>query len=308
MRTSRNILLIRPQNFGYNTETAESNEFQKTTDAENKELAKQEALVEFDRFAEALYSKGVNIRVFEDTEMPQKPDAVFPNNWVSFHSDGTVVLYPMCAENRRSERRMDIVDTLGQEFRIDKIIDLSHFENDNRFLESTGSIVFDHNSKTSYACLSPRTDKELFTDISQNLDYQPVSFSAVNENGKEIYHTNVMMCIGPGFAVVCLESIKDANERTEVVETLKKRGLEIVDISFEQMNRFAGNMLAVSGENGKIFLVLSTNALGSFSSEQKTTLEKYCELLPVSIPTIEYHGGGGVRCMMAEVFLPFINK
>ncbi len=305
---AQTIFLIRPTSFRYNPETAQTNEFQKTTATETEELIKQQALTEFDQFAETLFSKGVNIRVFEDTEMPPKPDAVFPNNWVSFHSDGTVILYPMCAVNRRSERRMDIIETLGQEFCIEKIIDLSHFENEGRFLEGTGSIVFDHKGKTAFACISPRTDAKLFSEISQTLGYLPISFRATDENRKEIYHTNVMMCIGPGFAVVCLESIKDANERTEVVETLKKRGLEIVDISFEQMNRFAGNMLAVSGENGKIFLVLSTNALGSFSSEQKTTLEKYCELLPVSIPTIETHGGGGARCMMAEIFLPELNR
>lgn len=304
MSSATTILLIRPKNFRYNAETAETNEFQKTTEAENEELVKEKALAEFDQFAEALCSKGVNIRVFEDTEFPEKPDSIFPNNWVSFHADGTVVLYPMCAGNRRSERRMDIIEALATEFQIVKTIDLSHFENEGRFLEGTGSIVFDHANKITYACLSPRTDAALFADVSETLGYQAITFHAVDANGNAIYHTNVMMCIGPGFAVVCLESIKDENERTSVVETLKKGGLEVVDITFEQMNRFAGNMLAVSGEKGKTFLVLSTNALGSFTNEQKTTLEKYCELLPVSIPTIEAHGGGGARCMMAEVFLP----
>lgn len=304
MKLARNILLIRPQNFGYNLETAESNKFQNMTAGEDADSIKEFALTEFDQFAEALQSKGVNIRVFEDTEFPQKPDAIFPNNWVSFHADGTVILYSMCAGNRRSERRMDIIETLGTEFQIAKTIDLSHFENETRFLEGTGSIVFDHASKTAYACISPRTDAGLFTDVSETLGYRPISFHAADENGRAIYHTNVMMCIGPGFAVACLESINDENERITVTAMLKKGGLEIVDIDFEQMNRFAGNMLAVSGENGKTFLVLSTNPLGSFTSEQKSTLEKYCELLPVSIPTIETYGGGGARCMMAEVFLP----
>jgi len=306
VQSTRNVLLIRSQNFGYNLETAESNKFQNHTADEDARAIKELALMEFDQFAEDMHSKGINIRVVEDTDFPQKPDAVFPNNWVSFHGDGTIILYPMCAENRRSERRMDIIESLKSEFRIEKIVDLSLFENEGRFLEGTGSLVFDHANKTAYACISPRTDAELFANISQTLGYQPISFHAVDANGRAIYHTNVMMCVGPGFAVVCLKSIKDESEKTTVIETLKKGGLEIVDILFEQMNRFAGNMLSVSGENGKTFLVLSTNALGSFTNEQKATLEKYCELLPVSIPTIETHGGGGARCMIAEVFLPAI--
>ncbi|MFN0280074.1 MAG: citrulline utilization hydrolase CtlX [Pyrinomonadaceae bacterium] len=306
MQSARNILLIRPQNFGYNSETAESNEFQNRSDADESAI-KQMALAEFDGFAETLRSKGFGVFVFDDTDEPAKPDAVFPNNWVSFHVDGTVILYPMCAESRRSERRMDIVETLGKEFRVEKIIDLSHYENENRFLEGTGSIVFDHINKTAYACISARTDAELFAEVSQALGYEPVSFHAVDANGRAIYHTNVMMCIGPGFAVICLASIKDEEERSRVFEALRSGGSEIVEISFEQMNHFAGNMLAVSGENAKTFLVLSTRALASFAKEQITTLEKYCELLPVSIPTIEKYGGGGARCMMAEVFLPF-NK
>lgn len=302
--SARNILLIRPQNFGYNPETAESNEFQHKTDDVDVIYVTELALAECDLFAETLHSKGINIRVFEDTEMPQKDDAVFPNNWVSFHADGTVILYPMCATTRRSERRMDIIETLGQEFLVEKIIDLSHFENEGRFLEGTGSMVFDHASKTAYACISPRTDAGLFAEVSETLGYRPISFHATDANGSAIYHTNVMMCIGAGFAVICLESIKDQEEKTQVIEALNEGGLEIVDISFEQMNRFAGNMLAVSGDDEKTFLVLSTNALDSLAKEQVTTLEQYCELLPVSIPTIERVGGGGARCMMAEIFLP----
>lgn len=301
---ARTLLLIRPAAFRFNPETAKTNKFQNTTNIPDEELIKQKALAEFDQFAEALNANGVNIRVIEDTEFPQKPDAVFPNNWVSFHADGTVILYPMCAANRRSERRMDIIETLGKEFRIEKTLDLSPFENENRFLEGTGSIVFDHANKTVYACISPRTDENLFVEVSQTLGYRPVTFHAVDANGNAIYHTNVMMCIGPGFAVVCLESINDPEEKAKVIGSLEAGGLEIVDINFEQMNRFAGNMLAVSGKKGNDFLVLSINALDSFTDEQKTTLEKYCELLPISIPTIERYGGGGARCMMAEVFLP----
>ena len=248
------------------------------------------------------------IRVVEDTDLPRKPDAIFPNNWVSFHEDGTVVLYPMCAENRRSERRMEIIEALGTEFRIEKIVDLSHFENEGRFLEGTGSIMFDHENKIAYACLSPRTDAALFDEVSQTLGYTPISFRAVDAKGRAIYHTNVMMCIGVGFAVICLESIENAEEKETVVESLKRSGLEIIDISFEQMNKFAGNMLEVSGKNGKVFLVQSQRAFDSLRKEQIAVLEKYCELLPIPIPTIETIGGGSARCMMAEIFLPDVKR
>ncbi len=308
MQTARNILLIRPENFGYNVETAASNEFQNKTADQDENLIKQLTLAEFDQFAEALYSKGIKIRVVEDTDLPRKPDAIFPNNWVSFHEDGTVVLYPICAENRRSERRMEIIEALGTEFRIEKIIDLSHFENENRFLEGTGSIVFDHANKIAYASLSPRTDEELFTEIARTLGYAPMSFRAVDINGRAIYHTNVMMCIGVGFAVICLESIENAAEKEEVIGSLKRNGLETIDISFEQMNKFAGNMLTVAGENGKVFLVQSQSAFDSLRKEQIADLEKYCELLPIPIPTIEKIGGGSARCMMAELFLPELNR
>lgn len=307
-QSARNILLVRPQNFGYNSETAKSNEFQNKSQDADENAIKQKALAEFDRFAQTLYSKGVNIRVFEDTEFPQKPDAIFPNNWVSFHEDGTVILYPMQAQNRRSERRMDIIETLGQEFHVEKIVDLSHFEKENRFLEGTGSIVFDHSNKTAYACLSARTDAELLNEVSEILGYTPLTFQALDADGKAIYHTNVMMCIGPGFAAMCLESIGNAAERATVIESLKNGGIEIIDISFEQMNRFTGNMLAVTNSDGKVFLVLSKNALDSLNKEQIAILESYGELLPVAIPTIEHYGGGGVRCMMAEVFLPTLQK
>ncbi len=308
MLPTQNILLIRPQNFRYNAETAASNEFQsKPTDEEENNI-KQLALTEFDMFAEILRSKGVNVLVFEDTNEPEKPDAVFPNNWVSFHADGTVILYPMCADNRRNERRADIIESLRQEFRIEKIVDLSHFEKENRFLEGTGSMIFDHANKTAYACISPRTDAGLFAEVSQTLGYRPISFHATDANGKTIYHTNVMMCIGPGFAVICLESTENADEKKTVIESLKNGGLEIIDISLEQIKHFAGNMLTVSGNDGKKHLVLSTNALDSLTKAQVTTLEQYCELLPVAIWTIERAGGGGARCMMAEVFLPSINR
>ena len=292
MQAANAILLIRPHNFGYNAETATSNVFQKKTEIREDEHVKQLALAEFDRFAKILRTKGVKVFAFDDTDEPVRPDAVFPNNWVSFHPDGTVVLYPMCAASRRSERRTDILEMLGQEFLIENVIDISHFENENSFLEGTGSIVFDHVSKTAFACLSPRTDKTLFTEAAKTLGYSPVSFRAVDAERRAIYHTNVMMCVGIGFAVICLESIEDGEEKEMVIGSFQSSGLEIIEIDLDQMNSFAGNILTVTGANGKIFAVLSQSAFDALRQEQISSLEKYSELLPIPIPTIERIGGG----------------
>jgi hypothetical protein len=299
MQITNNILLVRPANFGYNSETAASNAFQNKV-SESNDTTTQQVLAEFDAFVATLQSKGVNTIVIEDTASPIKPDAIFPNNWVTFHPDGTVILYPMCAPNRRPERRMDIIDTLKQNFNVTNIINLSVHEQQNRFLEGTGSIVFDHPNKTAYACLSPRTDKELFIDVCNRLHYKAVYFYANDKTGKEIYHTNVMMCIGEKFTVICLNSITDATERKQVSNSLATTGHTIIDIDFEQMNHFAGNMLAI----GNNILGLSQSAFNSLTAAQKQTIEQFSELVPLSIPTIETIGGGSARCMMAEVFLP----
>ncbi len=303
-QTTRNILLVRPANFGFNAETALSNAFQNTAAAVDTEDLSEEAIKEFDRFAELLNVKGVNVYVAQDTDEPIKPDAVFPNNWVSFHPDGTVVLYPMCTENRRIERRRDILDGLRDDFEINKIVDFSFYEKENKFLEGTGSIVFDHKKKTAYACISVRTNQEVFLALCKFIQYKPVFFYALDQQGKEIYHTNVMMCIAQGFTVICLESIADKDERAMVVNSLEKAGHEIVDISYEQMNNFAGNMLAVHTRNNKKLLVLSQSAYDSLTKKQKMQIEQYAELLPQEIKTIETIGGGSARCMMAELFLP----
>ena len=297
-QSTNNILLIRPVNFGFNPETAASNAFQK-----QQPFDKEKVLAEFNNFAENLKNKGVNVFIFDDTPKPVKTDSVFPNNWITFHADGTVALYPMLSETRRRERRTDIIEKLKENFRIEKIQDFSTSETDGKFLEGTGSIVADHENKINYACLSPRTDRELFEKVSNHFGYQPKSFHAADQNRNEIYHTNVMMCIGSKFAVICLESVK---EREMIIETLRKTGKEIIDISFAQMNNFAGNMLTVSTGKNKELLVLSELAFNSLSTEQKHSLEKHCELFPVPIPTIETIGGGSVRCMMAEIFLPEI--
>ncbi|MBI4929486.1 MAG: amidinotransferase [Bacteroidetes bacterium] len=303
MQTTKNILLVRPSNFVFNTETAASNAFQ--INVNDSEVAvKQKVLAEFEAFAATLKTKGVNVFIFDDTPVPQKPDAIFPNNWVTFHNDGTVILYPMCAQNRQYERRPDIIDKLRQNFTINKVVDLSHYEKEKRFLEGTGSIVFDHSNTIAYTCLSPRTDKELFIKVCDVLHYNPVFFHAHDKGGKEIYHTNVMMCIGEKFAVVCLDSITDNKEKKLVTQSLTKTGRQLIDISFEQMNNFAGNLLEIQTNGNKNIVALSQTAFDSLKSEQKSEIEKFCELVPLSIKTIETIGGGSARCMIAEIFSP----
>ena len=303
MQTTNNIFLVRPANFSFNEETQASNVFQKKSD-DDPATVKQKASAEFDAFAEALKSRGVNVFVFDDTTEPAKTDAVFPNNWISLHADGTVVLYPMLSANRRLERRSDIIESLEEKFEITNIIDLTAHESGDRFLEGTGSIVFDHENKIAYASLSPRTDRGLFVQLCEELKYSPVTFTARDRDGSVIYHTNVMMCVGERFAVVCLESITDAYERSIISDKLLSTGHEITDITFDQMSSFAGNMLALDND----LLVMSQSAFDSLTGKQKLTLEKYCELLPLAIPTIETVGGGSARCMIAEIFLPLATQ
>jgi hypothetical protein len=302
MQSTKNILLVKPSQFVFNAETSTSNAFQQKPTSGSDQI-KTNAINEFDSFVTTLKSKGVNTFVFNDTNAPIKPDAVFPNNWVTFHSDGTVILYPMCAVNRRHERRADILDTLKANFNITKIIDISFHEKENRFLEGTGSIIFDHNNKIAYACLSPRTDRDLFIETMKQVGYNPVYFNSCDEKGKDIYHTNVMMNVAEKFAVICLNSILDKKERETVTHSLTSTGHSIIDISFEQMNHFAGNMLTVLSDTGKSLTVLSQTAFNSLTEDQKKEIEKYSELTPMPIPTIETIGGGSARCMMAEIFL-----
>ncbi len=300
MQTTNNILLVRPSNFVFNAETADSNAFQNVV-TDSAEEIKQKVFNEFESFATTLKSKGVNVNVVDDTPTPQKPDAIFPNNWVTFHPDGTVILYPMFAVNRRYERRLDIVESLKNNYIINNIIDLSNYEAENKFLEGTGSIVFDHDSKIAYACLSPRTDKDLLIELCKKINYTPIYFFALDENGKEIYHTNVMMCVGKSFVVMCLSSIANVDERKSVIDCITKSNKKIIDISFEQMNHFAGNMLELKGADKNI-LALSKSSFDSLDASQKQTIEAYCELVPLNIKTIETIGGGSARCMIAEIF------
>lgn len=301
MQSANRVFLVRPTNFGFNAETAGSNAFQSWLPGAN---LNEKALLEFDLFAEKLVRAGIDVAVFEDSAYPVKPDAIFPNNWLSTHPDGRVILYPMCALNRRAERAPGIINTLKETFFIKEVVDLSIHEKEGRFLEGTGSVVFDHLNKIAYACLSPRTDKALLFELAALLGYTPHVFCAHDHSGKEIYHTNVMMCAGEKFAVVCAESVTDLKERRELLASLRKGGREIVEISRVQMNGFAGNMLELKKNDGTGLVVLSGKAYFCLSAQQINVLEKQAELLPLSIPTIETVGGGSARCMIAELFLP----
>ncbi|MCC2545395.1 amidinotransferase [Hymenobacter sp. BT175] len=304
MQSARTVFLVRPARFSFNAETAVSNHFQQALGSLDEAAVQSLAFAEFDEAVRRLRDAGVEVLVFEDTAEPAKPDAVFPNNWLTLHPDGRVLLYPMCAPNRRPERRPDIVSILGRQFQISEIIDLSGMEEEGRFLEGTGSMIFDHEHRIVYAALSPRTDAVLLADVAARLAYRPVSFHALDARGHAIYHTNVMMCVGARFAVVCLESIADEAERKMVQQLLADTGHEVVAISREQVARFAGNMLTLESAAGAELLVMSQSAYDALTGEQRAVLGRYAKLLPLPIPTIETIGGGSARCMLAEVFLP----
>jgi hypothetical protein len=293
--------MIRPVNFGFNAETAVNNAFQVAgQDAAAQEKAKKE----FDGFVQLLRQNGVDVTVVNDTPDPHTPDSIFPNNWVSFHNDGTIILYPMFAVNRRQERKPQVIQQIGNRFDIRHTVDLTTYEPQDKFLEGTGSMVLDRDKKIAYACISPRTDKTILSDFAKKMNYRPVAFTAVDEKGRAIYHTNVMMCVADAYVVICLDSIADATEREMVVEVIKESGKEIFTITLEQMNHFAGNMLQVENVKGKKLLVMSSQAYMALSADQVKKLESYNRILYASLDTIETNGGGSARCMMAEVFLP----
>ncbi len=307
MQITNTILMIRPVSFRMNEQTAVNNYFMEDLEIKNQEI-NAKAQVEFDDFVEVLRSKGVDIIVIEDVKLPDTPDSIFPNNWISFHADGTVVLYPMFAQNRRNERREDVLEILEvQGFVIENIVDYTSAEEAEVFLEGTGSILLDRENEKAYCALSERADEELFIEFCEDFEYFPVLFTANQSvDGKRlpIYHTNVMMCLAEQFAVICLDSIDDKKERKNVLDHLKKDGKEIIAISEAQMHHFAGNMLQVLGGGDKRFLVMSSAAYHSLSEVQIKQIEKHCEIVHSSLETIETCGGGSARCMMAEVFLP----
>ncbi|TMI74809.1 MAG: amidinotransferase [Bacteroidetes bacterium] len=301
MQTTSHILMIRPVKFGFNAETAVNNAFQVKNDEAD---VQDKAVKEFDAFVKLLRENGVDVTVVEDTVEPHTPDSIFPNNWISFHDDSTVLLYPMYAENRRKERKQHVIDKVSEEFSIDRTIDLSLYEKENIFLEGTGSMVLDRDNKVAYACLSPRTSEKVLQDFCEQTGYIPVLFHAVDGNGQPIYHTNVMMCVADKYVVICFDSIQDDEEKIKVINAILQTGKEIIDISIDQMNHFAGNMLQVENGQREKLLVMSTQAYQSLTDKERQKLGSFNRILHSSLETIEANGGGSARCMMAEVHLP----
>lgn len=300
------VLMVRPVAFHSNPQTAASNAFQGGPETPPPAAAQAAAAVEFDRLAAALGDAGVEVIVVGDTSSPATPDAVFPNNWVSLHADGTAVLYPMMADNRRGERRRDILELLSREhgFRIDRVVDFSGHEQSGHFLEGTGSMVLDRVNRIAYACLSPRTHLDVLAEAAQQLDYDPVAFAATDAAGVPVYHTNVLLCVGEDFAVICADALPDEGQRRAVLQRLEQTGHELVRLDTEQLTRFAGNALELRSRSGERLLAISAQALGSLRDDQRAVLESRCRIVSAPIETIEACGGGSVRCMLAEIHLP----
>ena len=300
--------MIRPVAFRMNEQTAINNYYQKVLDGLSPETVNAKAQQEFDTFVTKLRKVGVNVTVVKDTLEPNTPDSIFPNNWISFHENGDVALYPMFAENRRAERREDILDILEDEgFKINQIVDYTSAEEDDVFLEGTGSLLLDRENGKAYCALSPRADEEVMIEFCEDFELTPVIFEAfqtVNGERKLIYHTNVMMCMGDTFVVICADCIDDKKERKMVLDSLRGDDKEIILITEEQVNNFAGNMLEVKGKNDERFVVMSESAYKSLTKKQITQLEAHVEIIHSSLDTIEACGGGSARCMMAEIFLP----
>lgn len=305
-QTSTDVMMIRPVAFAGNPQTRPSNAFQQVDTGSENAAIQAAALREFDGLVAALEQAGVAVHTFEDTPEPHTPDSIFPNNWVSFHADGTVVLYPMLAENRRLERRLDLIEALSAKhgFHAARVIDLTRHEHTGRYLEGTGSLVLDRIHRIAYACVSPRTDLDVLGDFAQQLDYDIVAFEAHDANGQAIYHTNVLMSVGERFAAVCLNAIRE-DERDGVLNQLRSTGRSIVDLSLEQMSAFAGNMLELGSSLTRSVVAMSERARDALTDEQRGILESSAgPIVAAPIPTIEKLGGGSVRCMLAELHLP----
>ena len=300
MQNTTHLLMIEPVNFCFNQETAVNNSFQKNIG----EDAQQNALQEFKAFVKLLQENKVDITVVKDSLQPATPDSIFPNNWVSFHEEGRIFLYPMFAVSRRLERKPAVFDAINAKFTVTEIVDLSKYETDGLFLEGTGSMVLDRDNKIVYACLSPRTNETVLNEFCNLAGYTPVTFKATDNTGVDIYHTNVMICVAKTFVVVCLVSVTNKEEKANLVNSIEKADKEIVDISIQQMNQFAGNMLQVINEDGELLLVMSTQAYQSLTQSQIDSLEKHNRIVHSSLNSIETAGGGSARCMMAEIFLP----
>lgn len=302
-QTTHQILMVRPAQFGFNQETADSNSFQKNdTSLPTREISHQ-AIVEFDRVVETLMACGIDVYVIEDSPEPVKTDAVFPNNWISFHPSGTVVTYPMMSPARRNEVRADVLEDLTEYFAINEVWRLDQ-ESSDVFLEGTGSMVLDRQNRIAYACRSPRTDDSLLNSFCQRFDFTPALFDAVYSDGVPVYHTNVIMAVTGKHVVICLESIPDPEQRQQVTSTIENSGKTIVDLTLQQVGQFAGNMLQIGKPGERPLLVMSKSARDSLTEDQITVLEDESDILAFGIPTIEKYGGGSIRCMLAEIFVP----
>lgn len=302
-QVTSNLLMIRPVNFTFNNETAASNTFQSNEDISTDKLnsSAQEC---FDELVEQLRLRDINVHVFDDTVEPHTPDSIFPNNWLSTHYSGKVMIYPMEAPNRRAERRNDILDFLKAKYDFHVLLDLTHFELDGKYLEGTGSIVLDRVNRIAYACLSSRTNLEVLKAWQKVIDYELVTFEAFDKTGTPIYHTNVLMTMGDTFCIICLDAIKDPDERLLVKQKLEKTDKTIMEITVDQMEAFAGNMLLVKNKKDKNFLVMSDRAYNSLTKDQTDTMDYFAEILHTDLGYIETVGGGSARCMIAEIHLP----
>lgn len=301
-QTTFSVLMIRPVNFAYNIETAGSNAFQSEITGNDQQTIQDQALKEFNNFVDTLERAGIDVCVFDDTKEPFTPDSIFPNNWITTHEDGRIVLFPMEAPVRRKERRNDIVDFLKARYDLPRIIDLSILEQQQSYLEGTGSMVLDRPNKVIYACLSSRTSVRALETFAEEMGYKVISFKATDANGTPIYHTNVMMALGTDLAVVCLDAISNTDDLDRVTSELVGAGKTIINISMQQMEMFAGNMLELRTRTGEKIIILSSSAYNALTAGQKHIMEQAVQLLPVDIQTIEKVGGGSARCMLAEIF------
>lgn len=299
MQTTSKLLMVRPAKFAFNEQTAGNNYFQENS---NLPSVAEDALNEFDTFVNLLLSNDVDVTVVQDTPEPWTPDSIFPNNWFTSHFTGELVLYPMFAENRRLERKPHILNILKRDLNHKKVIDLTHWEEEGEFLEGTGSVILDRRKRVAYCCRSPRSSEKVLADFCSRMNYQPIVFDALDKDGNQIYHTNVMMEIGMQVAVICLESIKDENERKRVKSHLLSAGKVIIDISLDQVASFAGNMLEVKNRNGNPLMVMSSAARNALTFEQENIISTYNKIISTDLKTIETNGGGSARCMLAEIF------
>ncbi|MEZ7874405.1 MAG: arginine deiminase-related protein [Bacteroidales bacterium] len=302
MQTTSKVLMVRPVRFGFNEQTAGNNSFQKR----GYELSAQEmALEEFDNFVSLLRANNVEVVVVEDTPEPHTPDSIFPNNWFSTHASGELILYPMCAPNRRLERKegvLTVIKEIGERGKMRRIVDLTHWEKENLFLEGTGSLIFDRKNRIVFACRSPRCDIAVLEELCEKIDYEFLDFGAYDREGSPIYHTNVMMCVGEKFVVACLDSITNIDERTEFISFVEDCDKELIEITIDQMEQFAGNMLQLRSTDGEPLLIMSATAKRSLTTNQLESLISYCKIISPELESIETNGGGSARCMLAEIF------